>query len=497
MKLSQVLGAVLAYVSVANGAVLERPAGPRRAPQRLPRALDDSLRLVLSKEASISHELSDAPRWSEYHSPQPGTIVNVKTELDVQRVVQACVEYKIPFLAQGGGHGWIGSWHLGQNGLLINLRGLNKTTFNTERTQALTQGGALIKEVIDAAYANDAQIITGNCNCVGNMGALIGGGYGNLMGLYGFSVDNTLSMNVVLANGSAVTVGPEQNTDLWWALRGAGANFGVVTSAVMKSYPMPKPKNMAWTGGLFYTEDKIEQVVQAIQDLVLREPMNVFLYYVTSGPPAFEPTVFVTPFYFGTEAEGRAAFKSLLDIGPYKDSTAHIPYNEWNTAADTFCIKGGRKPSYGAGFGKMDPATWRQIWNAYVEFLKIPGTGYSSILTECYSLTYAQSLNAQDSAFANRQVRFNGAAIPYYMDPAIDEQAQAFGEKVRALWRASDGFPTNRTYVNFAFGDEPNDVVYDTNTKRLKYLKTQYDPDNVFNQWFDIPPGPVPQVATS
>ena len=54
-----------------------------------------------------------------------------------------------------------------------------------------------------------------------------------------------------------------------------------------------------------------------------------------------------------------------------------------------------------------------------------------------------------------------------------------------------------RRYVNFAFGDEPNDVVYDTSTKRLKFLKTQYDPDNVFNQWFDIPPGPVPQVATS
>ena len=93
----------------------------------------------------------------------------------------------------------------------------------------------------------------------------------------------------------------------------------------------------------------------------------------------------------------------------------------------------------------MDPATWRQIWNTYVEFLKIPGTGYSSILTECYSLTYAQSINAQTSAFANRDVRFNGAAIPYYMDPAIDEAAEAFGEKVRALWRASDGFPTNRT----------------------------------------------------
>ena len=89
MKLSQLFGAVLAYVSIANGAALERPTGPSFAPQRLPRALDEDLRLVLSKEATISHELSDAPRWSEYHRPQPGTIVNVQTELDVQRVVRS------------------------------------------------------------------------------------------------------------------------------------------------------------------------------------------------------------------------------------------------------------------------------------------------------------------------------------------------------------------------------------------------------------------------
>ncbi|KAI4202120.1 MAG: hypothetical protein LQ350_002787 [Teloschistes chrysophthalmus] len=368
------------------------------------------------------------------------------------------------------------------------MRGLNKTTFNADRTQARIQGGALIEEVIAQAYANDAQIITGNCNCVGNMGAALGGGYGNLMGLYGFSVDNIISLEVVLANGTAATVSANQHPDLWWALRGAGHNFGIVTSAVMKSYPTPKPKNMAWTGGLFYTEDRIEGVVQAIQDLVLKEPMNVFLYYTTTGPPTFNATVLVTPFYFGTEAEGRKAFQSLLALKPYKDSTAHIPYNEWNTAANSFCIKGGRKPSYGAGFANMVPATWRAIWNAYVDFLKLPGTQFSSILTECYSLTYAQSIMKSSSSFANRDVRFNGAAIPNYQDPNLDREAEAFGNKVRALWRSTDSFPTNRTYVNFAFGDEPNDVVFDTSTARLKQIKQQYDPQNVFNQYFDIQP---------
>ncbi|KAL8738824.1 MAG: hypothetical protein Q9181_000428 [Wetmoreana brouardii] len=440
MRRYQLVAAFLAYVVVALSAAVE-PGVFQIAPQRLPRAFDDELRPRLSAKATISHQLSAAPRWSEYHSPHPGTIVNVATEHDVQ----FCVQNQIPFLAQTGGHGWIDSWHLGQNGVLINMRALNKTTFNAQRTQARIQGGAIISEVIAQAYANDAQIITGNCNCVGNMGAALGGGYGNLMGLYGFSVDNILSLDVVLANGSMVTVTPNRNKDLWWALRGAGPNFGIVTAAQMKAYPKPKAQNMAWTGGLYYTEDKIERVVQAIQDLDLRAPMNVFLYYATTGPPSFTPTVLVTPFYFGSEAEGRAAFKSLLDIQPYKDGTAHIPYTEWNTAANIFCIKGGRKPSYGAGFSRMDPATWRQIWNAYVDFLKIPGTGSSTILTECYSLTYAQSVQKSTSSFANRDVRFNGAAIPYYQNASLDAAAEAFGSKVRDLWRSTDGFPRNRT----------------------------------------------------
>lgn len=362
----------------------------------------------------------------------------------MRKQVQYCLRQGAPFLAQTGGHGWIDSLHLGHNGILINLRGLNAIVFNHQHTQARVQGGALVSEVIAQAYANDAQILTGNCNCIGNMGAALGGGYGNLMGLYGFSVDNILSVDIVLANGSAVTV-TDRNTDLWWALRGAGANFGIVTGAVMKAYPMPKARNVAWTGGLYFTEDKIECVVQAIQDLVLKSPMNVFIYYATSGPPSFSPTVLVTPFYFGSEIEGRAAFRSLLDAGPYNNTMTEIPYTEWNTAANEFCIKGGRKPSYGAGFGQMVPSTWRQVWNAYVDFLKIPGTGNSVILTECYSLAYAQSFPKSASSFANRDVRFNGAAIPWYTDPALDTQAEAFGSRVRDLWRATDGYNRSRT----------------------------------------------------
>lgn len=504
-------------------AVSVSPDAVSIANPRIPRSFDNALQALLSPHATISHQLSSAPRWSEYHAPHPGTIVNVATERDVQLVVscffssrqaaliliqvQFCLERKIPFLAQNGGSGWIGSFHLGQNGVLVNLRGLNRTTFNSKRTQARVQGGALIREVIAQAYANDAQILTGNCNCVGTLGAALGGGYGYLMGLYGFSVDNILSMDVVLANGTAVAVNANRNPDLWWALRGAGPNFGIVTGATMKAYPMPKAQNMAWNGGLYFTDDKLELVVQAIEDLVLKAPMNVFMYFATSGPPNFTPSILVTPFYFGSEADGRSAFRSLLELGPFKNTMAERSYPDWNTAADIFCIRGDRKPSNGAGLTHMVPKTWRSVWNAYIDFLRLPGTGSSAILVECYSLAKAQAVPKSTSSFANRDIRFNAAVLPWYSNASLDPQAEAFGSKVRDLWRATDGFPRNRTYVfwpcmllvscsrltqaryiNFAFGDEPNEVVYDTSTTRLRQLKAQYDPSGVFNQWFKLSP---------
>ena len=240
--------------------------------------------------------------------------------------------------------------------MLLNLRGLYQVKFNGKRTEVTLQGGALISEVIAAAYANDAQVPTGNCNCVGTLGAILGGGFGRLMGLYGLGVDNLLSVNLVTSSGVAIRVEPS-NADLWWALRGAGPNFGIVTSATMKSYPVDRAENGAWTGSLVFTEDKVEALVQAINDLDLQPPMAIFLYFAPSGPPNYKPAVIALPCYVGSVTNGKAAFSSIYAVGPVADTTSFTPYNELNAGGNVFCVKGERRPSYGAGLAKMDPAT--------------------------------------------------------------------------------------------------------------------------------------------
>lgn len=353
--------------------------------------------------------------------------------------VKFCKAKKIPFLAQNGGCGWISSFDLSSRGVIINLHGLNQVTFNPDKTQATIGGGTLISEAIGAAYANNAQITTGNCNCVGVLGAILGGGYGNLMGLNGFGVDTLISLNYVNPHGDLVTITP-RDTDLWWALRGAGPNFGIVTYAVVGSKAVMQADNTAWLGSVIFTEDKLESVVTAINNLKLEPEMNVFLYYAVSMG---KPVVLITPFYYGSEATARQKFATLLGLGPVADTTAITSYPHWNDGAAGFCIRGGRKPAYAAGMLHLKPAVWRAVWNEFVKFTSNPGTDQSVVLMEAYSLGKGRSVGDSSSSFPYRQVTFNAAVLPWYYDAGLDPVAEAYGKRVRDLWWSNSDLATN------------------------------------------------------
>ncbi|KAI1123268.1 FAD binding domain-containing protein [Nemania abortiva] len=448
--------------------------------------LRDELAPYLSSRNIISTDIP--PRWNTLGAPVPGAVVNIQTESDVATTVKYCTAKGIPILAQNGGIGWALPFNLTKNGVLINMAGLNQVTFNVDKTQATIGGGSNISNTIAHAYASGALVVTGNCNCVGTLGALLGGGYGNLIGLYGLGVDNVISLRVVTADGRLRNVTPTSDPDLFWSLRGAGPNFGIVTSAVVKSYPATEKDMQAWTGSLVFDPAKLEMVVQAIQDLELQPDMDVFMHFLSTSPPTNEPAVVVTPFlYKGNEASGRAAFASLYSIGPKADTTSVLPYDQWNSGGDGFCTLGSRKPSYGAGFQQMIPATWRQVWNQYVAFQKKPTAERSAVLLEAYSLIKARSLDPDSTAFPFRKVNFNAVAIPWYDDPSLDDEAQAFGAAARDLLRSTDGLTQNSTYVNFAHGDETPEVVYGHSLPRLQTTKLRFDPQGIFNQWFRIP----------
>ncbi|RYP62676.1 hypothetical protein DL771_009617 [Monosporascus sp. 5C6A] len=427
-------------------------------------------------------------RWSEYAAPQPGGIITVGSEDDVAKIVAFANGKNIPFLVQSGANGWADTFTLDSNGVIIDVSELKAITFNSDKTEVTFQAGVTNADMIRAAWDNHARVSTSTCNCVSILGATLGGGLSRTQGVYGLNVDQILSLNLVDATGNKKTVTAQSNPDLWWALKGAGANFGIVTSGVFKSHPLPQANNTAWTGPVVFDQSQLEQVISAINNIDLEPEMQLDLYFAVSAPDN-APTLIVLPFYLGSEEAGRQKFAPVLAVGPAVDGTAVLPYNVWNDAGDAFCARGGRKPSYTAGLKTMDPAAWRGVWDEYASFTeRHPGeAGNSTILTECYSTEVAlRQIGDSQSSYPFRDVKCYAIAIPWYDDPAIDDEANKFGRKVRSYWTASDGTPSPVAYINFAHGDEPLDHIYGRSLTRLQQLKRKYDPNKRFNQWFPL-----------
>ncbi|KAJ0161522.1 6-hydroxy-D-nicotine oxidase [Colletotrichum tanaceti] len=452
---------------------------------RAPTIAED-LKALVSTSSSVAVNLR--ARWSTFNAPSPAVVVNVTTEKDVAVVVKYCSRRGIPFVAQNGGNGWGKTFDLGCDGVVINLAALNAVTFSNSKTEATIGGGAIIGETMQAANKAGVLVPTGNCNCVGTLGAILGGGYGSLMGEVGFGVDNVLSMRVVVASGEILTVSPTCHPDLFWALRGAGPNFGIVTSATVRARPTPAQERNAWLMNLFFSHEQLPQIAQAIQDLPLKPEQFVFLILTNSGPPSNAPTVLVTGFLRnGTEAAGRAAFAPLYALGPALNRSSVAAYDTWNAANDPFCTRGDRKPAFSTTIKHMRPETWPAIWDLYAAFqAKGPN---SAILIERYNLTKAQSAPEGSAALQEalrRDAFAQAVVIPWYTDAALDAEAEEFGRSVRDIWSASETATSNPTYVNFAHGDETAEAIYGTSLARLRKLKKKWDPLGAFNQWFKV-----------
>jgi len=383
-------------------------------------------------------------RWSDYAAPTASAIFNVGDENDVALIVQGAVKTNTPFLLQSGGNGWANTFALGSNGIIIDVSGLKKITFNSAKTEVTFQAGVTNADIIDAAWNNNARVSASTCNCVSLLGATLGGGLSRTQGVYGLNADQLLSLNIVTADGKKQTVTAKSNPELWWAMRGAGANFGIVTSATYKSTPIAQASNTAWTGPVIFDQSKIEQVIAAVDKLVLEPEMQMDIYYTVS-PIDGKPAVLTLPFYLGSEATGRTKFASILNLGPVYEATSVIPYNTWNSAGDAFCLDGGRKPSYTAGLKKLDPTTWRKVWNEYIAFYNTyPEANQTVVLSECYSNTEAAKSVQNDgtASYPHRDVKCYAIAIPWYTSTSLDSAAINFGQKVRSLFTSTAGTST-------------------------------------------------------
>jgi hypothetical protein len=363
-------------------------------------------------------------RWSSAATKPAGLSLIPKTSSEISIAIKYAASYNIDVAVKGGGHSTAGASST-NGGLLIDLGGMRGVGVDTTASTITAQGGATWGDVDKASTAHGLCTVGGTVADTGVGGLTLGGGYGWLSGKYGLVIDNLLSCTLVLANGDIVTASEKENTDLFWALRGAGQNFGVAVEFVYKAYPVPG--SGFWAGILFFppTQEVLGKIVELLNGYYA--PQHPTLAGRVGGglgfakpPPANGATLALVPIiYQGTEEEGKEAFKDLLALGPIMSTMTTVGYEIINTI---LAAPIGMRVSMKGGSFQLPirPEFANGVLESFDSFIaKTPDAMGSMMLWEMYDPTQMVTQSTGGS-FANRGFHLNSMIAPFWSEVAND-----------------------------------------------------------------------------
>ncbi|KAL4928009.1 FAD-binding oxidoreductase [Aspergillus undulatus] len=436
-------------------------------------------------------------RWDTYAMPQVQVVVEPGDESDISKIVKYCNENSVDFLAYNRGHGNPTSLS-SFNGIQISIGSLNKITVQPDGNSAWLQGGVYDGPVNRYLWEKGYETTTGAADCVGVAGAGLGGGHGRLQGVHGMVSDNFLQFNVVLADGSAVRVNSTSHSDLYWALRGAGHNFAIVTSMEMKIFPRGPDtwhyKNYVWAG------DKLDAVFTALNDLHNSDngttPVIMAVNYGSFLVlPTISETEPVLSWQFAARggAEEAAPYLAPFDaIEALSTSSGDVPYPEVAHAQsvgenDITCAGRMNRLLSTAGLQVYNLTAEHQIYDSFVQRLAAtPGLVSSSIIIhEGYATKAVQEIDSDSSAYPFRAdnilTQFQGN-LPEGASSDDEDTMLEWAKEIQGLWNAGQPGRAPSAYVNYAMGYEGVQEWYGGpwRVEKLRAIKAQYDPDNRF-----------------
>jgi FAD/FMN-containing dehydrogenase len=248
--------------------------------------------------------------WNGAVDYQPMLIARCETKRDVQMAVRAAAARGLRLSVRGGGHDWAGR-SVCHDGLTIDLSRMRQVKVEAATKVAIVGGGASGGDVIEAAAPHGLAAVTGNCSTVGMAGPTLGGGYGLLSGRYGLALDNLSGAEVVLANGQFVSADATHNAELFWALRGGGGNFGVVTSMRIRLYPL----RSLLAGMILFPWSEAELVLRGYAKLMASAPDNLSALVGAISGPDEKPVLFLAPAWCGDLKEGEPVVAALQNLG--------------------------------------------------------------------------------------------------------------------------------------------------------------------------------------
>jgi FAD/FMN-containing dehydrogenase len=427
--------------------------------------------------------------WNGSIDRYPALIARCATVDDVRAAIRFGRDHDLVLAVRGGGHSFPGLSTC-DGGLLIDLRPMNGVRVDADARVAGVQAGALLGEVDQATQQHGLAVPAGIVSHTGVAGLTLGGGIGWIMRKYGLTVDSLLSADLLTADGVLVTASEDENADLFWALRGGGGNFGVVTDFRFRLHPLG-PQVMA--GATFWSMDDARQVLAFYRDWIADCPDELMTVVVQRlapplpvVPPALvgQPVIAVAACYAGNVDEGERVLRPMRNVGaPVLDLFAPKPFLVHQQMFD---------PSFRHGcWYYVRSCDVAALTDDLLDTVVDHGRRISSPLSSIalWQMGGAVARIADDeTAFRGRSTGFtfniNGNSPTA---DGFDEQRQW----ARDYWTALAPFHTG-VYVNFLMeeGDARVRQAYgEAKYQRLVTVKRAYDPRNVFRLNQNIPPG--------
>ncbi len=415
----------------------------------------------------------------------PGMIVKCVDVADVIHAVNFGRENNLLVAVRGGGHNG-GGLGLCDEGMVIDLSGIKFVRVDTQEKTVRVGGGNVWGEVDHATHPFGLAVPAGIISTTGVGGLTLGGGVGHLTRKYGLTIDNLLEADMVLADGSFVTVNARQHPDLFWAIRGGGGNFGIVTSFKFQAHPV---KNV-FGGPTLWPIEKTNEIMKWYHQFIHNAPeeLNGFAATLVIPGPPFPEHLHNKAFcgivwcYCGDPDKAAEIFKPILDMKPLFEHVGTMPYPSVQTLFDGLFPPGLQWYWRADFFNDLGP----ELSAKHQEFgSKIP-TPLSQM--HLYPLGGAAGrVGKEDTPWAYRDAKY--AAVIVGVDPDAANAAK-ITDWCKKYWEALHPYSAGGAYLNFIMneGQDRIKASYKHNYDRLSKIKRKYDPDNLFRVNQNIEP---------
>ena len=440
--------------------------------------LKSSFRGELIQPADAGYE-SARKVYNGMIDKRPRLIARCVDVADVIAAVNFGRENGLLTAIRGGGHNGAG---LGtcDDGLAIDLSRMKGIRVDPAAKKVRVEAGCVWGDVDHATHAFGMATPCGFISTTGVAGLTLGGGIGYLTRQYGLTIDNLLSVDMVLADGSFVTANSEENPDLFWAVRGGGGNFGVVTSFEFKLHPV----NMVQFGPTFWPLEEAATVLSAYRDFIKSAPEDVsgfFAFLVIPPAPMFPEHLHLKKVCgivwccTGSAERAETALKPMRTVGhPLLDAVGPAPFPAVQSLFDALFVPGLQWYWRADNFTELsDEAIARHVEHGP----KIP-TMLSTM--HLYPVNgAAQRVGKNDTAYSFREALFAEVIVGVDPDPANSEKITTW---CKDYWEALHPYSAGGAYLNFMMdeGQERVQASYRDNYRRLAGIKKKYDPKNFF-----------------